>query len=526
VTTPDTNAHATHWATFAQDDWKATPNLTINVGLRWEYHPSFTDTFNNLAVFLPNTNTVVNGVNVHGSVVIPNGFVPYLNSVFADSIAPTPIITNTQAGLNSTLHTNDKTSFAPRVGFAWLPYGNSKTVIRAGYGKYIETILGTLASAAWGVPASDVGTFTNSVVNGVPTLSMPYPFPSNIAQPGSQTFSSSAEVHYKDPYVQQWNFTIERDLGFNTGLRVTYDGNHGHNLGYSVNLNQVMPNTVGYSVAKASAPYPLWAAVSEDLTGARSNYNAITVAGNKRLSHGLQFTSSYTFAKNLSDQAGYNPTAFGTQAGGRASDTYDLNLDYGNVAFTRRNRFLATFLYELPFGKKGMFLNKANSLVDGVVGGWQLSGVLLFQSGPFLTIVAPGADPAGNNAQNLTGPMRADIVPGVPLYPTNQSVTQWINPAAFVTPANNIGRIGDSPVGAVVGPGTQAVSLSLFKTVPIKENVRLQFGAAVANAFNHPNYAVPGNLSVGTSGFGSITNVQTQENGGPRSIMVTGRLSF
>jgi hypothetical protein len=355
---------------------------------------------------------------------------------------------------------------------------------------------------------------------------MPYPFPSNIAQPGSQTFSASGEVNYKDPFVQQWNFTIERDLGFNTGLRLSYDGNHGTNLGYSENLDQVAPNTVGYAVAKAGAPYPLWAGISQDETGARSNYNAVTIAGNKRFSHGLQFTNSYTFAKNLSDAPGYDPTAFGSQAGGRASDTYDLNLDYGNVAFTHRSRFLSTFLYELPFGKKGMFLNKANGFVDSVIGGWQLSGVVLFQTGPFLTIVAPGADPAGNNAENLTGAQRADIVPGVPLYPANQGVAEWINPAAFVKPANNIGRIGDSPVGAVVGPGTQAVSLSLFKTFSVLEKARLQFGVAAANALNHPNYAVPSNLSVGTSGFGSITNVQTQENGGPRSLMVTGRITF
>jgi len=251
--------------------------------------------------------------------------------------------------------------------------------------------------------------------------------------------------------------------------------------------------------------------IAQESNGARSTYNAVTIAGNKRFSHGLQFTTNYTFAKNLSDAQGYNPTAFGTQAGGTVSDIYNINLDYGNVSFTHRSRFLSTFLYELPFGRKGMFLNKANGLVDAVIGGWQLSGVMLFQTGPFLTVVAPGADPAGNNSENTSGAGRADIVPGVPLYPANQSVADWINPAAFVKPASNIGRIGDSPVGAVIGPGTQAVSLSLFKSFTIREKARLQIGGAAANAFNHPNYAVPGNLSIGTSGFGSIINVQSQE---------------
>jgi Carboxypeptidase regulatory-like domain len=526
VTTPDTNAHAFHYGAFAQDDWKATAHLTINFGMRWEYHPPFTDGFNNLAVFLPNTYNVINGVTVHGSVAVPNAFIPLVNPVFAGSIAPTPIIPASQAGLNSTLHTNQLTDFAPRIGFAWRPFGNDKTVVRGGYGKYIEAMLGTLASAAWGVPASDVGTFTNKIVNGKPILSMPYPFPSNLEQPGSQSFQLSGVVNYKDPYVQQWNFTLERDLGFNTGLRLSYDGNHGSNLGYTQNLNQVAPNTIGYSAASAGAPYPLWGYIAQEANGARSNYNAVTAAANKRMSRGLQFTSSYTFAKNLSNAQGYNPTAFGTQAGGTVSDIYNINLDYGNVSFTHSSRFLSTFLYELPFGKSRMFLNKANALVDGVVGGWQLSGVMLFQTGPFLTVIAPGADPAGNNSENTSGAGRADIVPGVPSYPTNQSVHEWINPAAFVKPANNIGRIGDSPVGAIIGPGTQAVSLSLFKTFSILEKARLQIGAAAANALNHPNYAAPGNLSIGTSGFGSITNVQSQENGGPRSLMVTGRLTF
>jgi hypothetical protein len=151
---------------------------------------------------------------------------------------------------------------------------------------------------------------------------------------------------------------------------------------------------------------------------------------------------------------------------------------------------------------------------------------MLFQTGPFLTVVAPGADPAGNNSVNTSGNGRADIVPGVPLYPDHQTLSAWINPAAFVKPANNIGRIGDSPVGAVVGPGTQAVSLSLLKGFQIREGMRFQIGAAASNAFNHPNYAAPSNLSVGTAGFASLTNVQTQEAGGPRSIQATARLSF
>jgi hypothetical protein len=526
VTSPDSNGHSIHYATFVQDDWKVTRRLTINYGMRWEYHPPFSDALNNIAVFLPDTYNVINGVTVHGSVAIPDKGVPLINPVFAASISPTPIVTASTIGLPQTLHRSDKTSFGPRIGFAWRPFADGKTVIRGGYGRFIESLLGTLTSAGWAVSASDVGSFTNSVAGGKPTLAFPYPFPANLAQNGSQSFQLSANVDYSDPYVQQWNLTVERDLGFNVGLRASYDGNHGSNLGYTQNLAQVAPNTIGYAKAAAGSAYPLWAYIAQESTGARSNYHAFTIAGNKRFAHGLQFTTNYSFAKNLSNGQGYNPTAFATQAGGTVTDIYNINLDYGNVAFTHTNRFLSTFLYELPIGRKGFILRNANGFVDRVVGGWQLSGVMLFQTGPFLTVVAPGADPSGNNSQNTSGAGRADIVPGVSLYPSNQGVGGWINPAAFVKPANNIGRAGDSPVGAAVGPGTQAVSLSLLKSVQLKEGLRLQFGVAASNALNHANYAVPSNLNIGTSGFSSLTNVQSQENGGPRSLMASARITF
>jgi hypothetical protein len=320
---------------------------------------------------------------------------------------------------------------------------------------------------------------------------MPYPFPSNLAQPGVQQFVSTTPVNYKDPKVDQWNFTFERDLGKNIGLRLSYDGNHGSDIGYTDNLDQVAPNTIGFAQAVAAAPYPLWAVIFDHRSGARSNYDAGTVEATKRLSRGLQFSSSYAFAKGLSNGQGFNPSGYTSQGGGTVSDIYNINLDYGVVPYIRSSRWLSTFLYELPFGRRGALLNGTNRFADAIVGGWQLAGVMVFQTGPYLTVVAPGVDPAGNNSVNVSASGRADIVSGAPLYPANRSIADWVNPAAFVKPANNIGRIGDSPIGAVVGPGTQAVSLSLTKTVVFGERVRFQIGAAASNALNHPNYAPP-----------------------------------
>ena len=523
----DENMYAHGFAAFAQDDWKITPRLTLNYGIRYEYHPAFNDHLHNTGVFLPNVYSVINGVAVHGEVAIPDAGYYLKSTLFAQSIAPTPVVTATQAGLPDNLHYADKLEFAPRVGFAYRVTGDGKTVIRAGYGKYIEEELATLAVAAGAVPESDVGTFTNTIINGIPTLKLSSPFPANLAQPGTQTFGSNAAIHYSDPYVQEWNFTIERDLGFSTGLRVSYDGNHGSNLGYAANIAQIPANTIGYAAAKAAgaSPYPLWNSLNTDMQGARSNYNALTIEAKKRMASGLQFSGSYSFTKNLSDGQGYNPTAFASEAGGQVTDINNINLDYGNVSFTHRNRFLATFLYDLPFGKQRTFLSSANRMLDAVVGGWELSGYYLIQTGPFMTVVCSSADPEGDGFPTVTGAGRCDRNAGVSTVPANQSIYDWINTAAYAVPPNNVGRGPTSPVGSAVGPGTNSLSMSLFKAFTVRENAHFQIGIAAANLLNHPNYAVP-NLTFGTAAFGTITNVQSQENGGPRTIQGTARFTF
>ncbi len=518
VLNPDSSGYAKSYAGYVQDDFKVTSRLTVNYGMRWEYHPMFNDRNSNTANFLPDYSSIQNGVSVHGAVVVADKAVPLINPAFAQSILPMQILTASQVGIPQSLRYSQKTDFAPRIGFAWRITQDGKTVLRGGYGKFIEAQLGNLLNAAWAVEASDLAAFTNSVSNGKAAYTFPYPFPSNLAQPGSQIFDLSSNLHYKDPYVQQWNLTVERDLGYQVGLRLSYDGSHGSNLGLTDNPDQVPANTAGFSAATKFAPYPLFNQIVEETNGGMSNYNAFTVSVNKRMSKGVQFQTSYNFAKNLSDNGGYNPSAFAGSGGGQTTDYFHPALDYGNVAFTRRQRFLTTFLYEVPALSK----NKALKLATG---GWELSGVLLYQPGPFLTVTASGADPSGTNFVNLNGNGRADIVTGASISPATRSITQWINPAAFAIPANNIGRFGNSPVGSVVGPGTQAVSLSLLKTFVITERVKMRFGAAASNAFNHPNYGSPG-TTLGTSSFGIISSLQSAEGAAPRSLQMSGRITF
>jgi hypothetical protein len=518
VIQPDSDGVAHSFAFYVQDDWKVTPRLTMNYGLRWEYHPMFWDRLENATNFLLDYSSIANGKRVNGAVVIYNNDAfKILNPDFATSIGNTPILTAKQAGIPESLRFSEKTDFAPRVGFAWRPTGDGKTVIRGGFGRFIEGPLGALLGAGYAIHSANQAFYNQSIVNGKPTLQFPYPFPAQLAQLGTQFFQQAGDINYKDPKVDEWNLTIERDLGFGTALRLSYNGSHGSELGRQGNADQLAPNSVGYTAGSPLLLYPDFGLVQIETNGGRSNYNGLTAAVTKRLSHGIQFQSSYAFIRNLTNAQGYNPTSFASEAGGLVTDLRDKQIDYGNVAFSRRHRFLSTFLYQLP--------SPRNSTLGQVLGGWQLGGVFLFQSGPFMTATVPGADPSGTGFPLLIGNGRADLNPGVSLYASNATPQHWLNSAAFAVPKSNIGRYPTAPVGNIVGPGTQAISMSLTKSVRIKESVRFQIGAQAANLLNRVNYAPP-NTTFNTAAFGTISNVQTAEGAGPRQIQITSRLTF
>lgn len=544
VVNPNTDSRAGAYAIFGQDDYKLSQSLTINYGLRWEYHPGFHDLNNNMVNFDPYYQNIVNGKNT-GAVIYQNpAELVNINPGFVQSIAPTPLILASQAGVGQSLRDASHRDFAPRIGFAWRVFNNNKTVLRGGYGRFIESLLSFSAIDGWSVGSSDVGNFANSVTNGVPQYTAPYSYPSNIAQPGSQFFDLAAEVHYKDPIVEEWDLTLEQDLGRGVGLRVSYDGNHGYNLPTATNADQPPANTAGFSAAstQASIPFPLMSYIATSNNLGFSNYNAGTISMKKR-SANFQFELSYTYTRDLSNVNGApvgSSASYANELGDTLSDPYHPGLDYGNVPYARRERVLATFLYDLPFGKGRTLLN-SSSILNSIVGGWELSGVLLFQSGPFLS-TSVTSDPSGTgyntygNLYALGG--RADTVPGVGPYQGqsthNWSTNYYINPAAFADPCATacqngtaIGRFGDETSGSIVGPGTQAVSLSLIKGFVIKERLRMEIGMQVANAFNHPNYAPPSNLTVNTpAGFGQLTSMQVAEGAGPRQLQLTGRLTF
>jgi hypothetical protein len=318
------------------------------------------------------------------------------------------------------------------------------------------------------------------------------------------------------------------------GVRFSYTGSAGRDLEAMIDQNQVPANTLGYAQVAASRPYPLWSILQSVANIAQSNYNSGTIELSRHTGKGLTYDASYTFTRDLSNDGGATPSAFAVAGGSFLTDRFHPGLDYGNVIYDRRHRFLATYLYDLPFGHGQPWLS-TGSLANALTGGWQLGGITILQSGPFLTPYQQSVDPANTNILTTVGQARTDQLTGVSLYAQHRTTAQWLNPTAFPylnlqnADGTGIGRFGNAPVGGVVGPGTANFSLSLMKRIALrggnKELGKFQFGVEAANAFNHRNYEPP-NMQVDSSGFGSITALQSAEGAGPRSLELSGRITF
>jgi hypothetical protein len=545
------------YSVYGQDDWKIAPNLTLNLGLRYEIHPPIRETHSNTAFFQPDYSSTASGQSVHGAVVVPSQqALSFRSNDFANAIAPTPILTAAQAGLPSALRYTDRTDLGPRLGFAWRPLGNDKTVLRGGWGRFIESPLGFSLVAGWAVHASYVATYTQDFdpnqATPTPLLSFADPFkPAAGSSTGTAGFYYAFPIHYKDPTVQQWNLTLEQDLGHGIGARLSYTGSHGKNLESMVDLNQVAANSIGYgNVSSAPAvdpaanacitdkgnlvsdhrPFPCWSVIQSVVNGAESNYGSGTAELSRHNGKSLTFDASYTFTRDLSNAGGATPNAFAVAGGTYLTDRFHPGLDYGNVIYDRRHRFLATYLYQLPFGKGRRWLS-SGGLVNRLAGDWQLAGVTILQSGPFLTPSEQSVDPANTNILTTVGQARPDQLKNVTLYAQHRTTSQWLNPAAFpyltLQDANGvgIGRFGNAPVGGVIGPGTANFSLSLMKDFALGEKSKFQLGVESANLFNHRNYEPP-NMQTDSGSFGAIGALQTAEGAGPRSLELSGRITF
>lgn len=544
---PQDNAGAMQTGLYLQDEWRMTERLTVNFGLRWELLPPMLDVHGNQANFDPQTNAMIVNKQLYSSLggpvlgflqgfnacnAAPPGFSAPADAGYAPSasLPCTAVVSNGQEGLPAGLRQLYTHDFDPRIGFAWRPFKDNKTVVRGGFGIFTVTNLGQLQNNNESNPDEDIHTFQNGVTNGVPLIQFPNTIAaSQLVQIGGGTIEMATDPHYRDPQSAQWNLTVERELTANTALRVSYVGMNSYRLNVSVNLNQIAPSTQPYvpsPFVDPRAPFQNWGIIYSTENLGFQNYQAMEVEVNHRTSNGLFFQANYTWAHDISDAQGDAPAGFGgeTNYGLAVVDRYALGLDRGNVAGARRQRFLLTGSYALPFGKGQRWLSSSRA-ASAVLGGWSLNTVTLLETGPYLTPTISCAFDQTNTDPIAAGSVcRPDLI-GNPI-PANRTPGNYFNLNAFAPTPLGAARIGNAGVGILEGPGTIAVNAGLAKVMLIREGLRMRFEATFTNALNHTNFAPPSTNVSSPSTFGVLDAAQTAENGGNRTGQLALRLDF
>ena len=537
---PNTNESAVHWAVYGEDTWQATSRLTVSFGLRWEVNPKMSEATGDIANFLP-----ING----GEVVVPNTLAatvsssPLLQANYNAflvsfnacqlptrnvSLACSNVLTATQAGLPSSLSDTYWHDFDPRISVAFRPFRDNKTVFRAGFGIFTNTMLGPFAYNNIGIPLGAPYTYSNNN-KAQPLFQFPATSPTNQAlQYGGSGFYDGENPRFKDPQTEQWNVTIERQLGSDTAVRISYVGMHSYRLNITEDYNAIPPSTQPYvpsPYVDPRAPYQNWIQLYNSENGGNASYHALVLDATHKASHGLHFQGNYTWAKDLSDAQGDAPGGFiaETLLFTPVADQFSLGLDRGNVAGMPRQRFLLTATYDLPFGP-GRNWKSQNKFVNGVLGGWSLNTITTVQTGQWLTpTISPTADQSNTNIVGRAGiTLRPDQIGN----PNIQSAgLQW-NIAAFGPTPTNAGRIGNAGVGILEGPGMIAVNAGLSKAFPIRERARMRFEATFTNVLNHTNFAPPATAISDPATFGALQSALPQGQGGNRTGQVALRLDF
>lgn len=535
VTGPRDDASGNQFGFYVQDEWRATDRLTINAGVRWELQPPFVDKNGIQANFDPLTNSIIINNRLANGLKPALAFLQSFNACTLPSrdmtLPCTNVITNDQAGLPAGLRQYYKHSIDPRIGVAYRPFKDNKTVIRAGFGIYTVTSLGQLQNNNESNPQASVHTFLNGIgPDGAPLFQFPNTLAaSQLSQLGGGTLEQATDPRFRDPQSAQWNVTVERVLTGSTSVRASYVGMNSYRLAETQNVNQIAPSAQPYvpsPFVDPRAPFQNWNVIYFTENGGFQNYQAMELQANHRSSKGLTFQANYTWAHNISNAQGDAPSGFQgeTRYGLAELDKYSVRMNRGNVAGTRRQRFLLTGSYELPFGK-GRSFSSSSRLVNGVLGGWSLNTLVLLQTGPYLTpTISPLLDQTNTNPTAAGSIVRPDLV-GNPI-PGHQTSSNYFDVNAFAPTPSGAARIGSAGVGILKGPGTIAVNGGISRVMSIREGLRLRFEATFTNALNHTNFAPPATNVSNPNTFGVLQSAQTAEYGGNRTGQLALRLDF
>lgn len=467
------------WEFYAQDTFQVNHKLTLNYGVRYMYQApwhvrdnrvSYLDLAHNKLALPENSSTVTT---------------PPL--AIASLMSAYPYETTQNAGWPTDYYIKDTNNWGPRIGFAYRPFSGNRTVIRAGWGIYYSFIPGFIGQHENIFnPPWRAGSSFNSALPGKPTapflpdLTFSNPFPTNAQSgPPSNPLIYMTQRNIVNPIVQQWNFTVEQQFGDNWAARASYVGAQTHHqLYYAGDINR--PGVQQPNVPlQQQRPYQPWGQINDTHTDGKVNFNQLQLELNKRFSSGFLMQAEYSFTHSRDN----TPLVGGVQ------NVQNYNADYGPTDSVPYHILTVNYLYDVPFGR-GRKYDLHNRIVDGVVGGWSISGITVYRTGtPFSVNFSVPSSIVGWWGG------RADAVAGGSVYSGQQSghdiVTgvQWFNPNAFMPPAP--WQWGNLQRNSIFGPGFWNWDIGLQKTFSVTENHRLQLRGDALNAFNHFNLGNP-----------------------------------
>ncbi len=505
---------SSQWAGYVQDDWKPIPKLTINAGVRYDLQWFEPGPYNQNALWVPSLSKVV----VFGS-SYPSAVIPQYQTLLVNNNLLT---LSSSAGISnnpfSFLGRPDK-NIAPRVGFAYQVAPN--TVVRGAFGLYFNLLPASYMGAMFGqLPFTASLTYTNTTpYNPASTFTMSNPF-NGTGNAGGRPGVNAAHP-LVTPYTEEYNLALEHQFGRGLDVRVGYVGQHNlkqNNYGgsgtYAPNLNFADPFDITKTAA-AQAPYPVLGTIPYNLDPLfHSTMNSLQVGVHKQYSQGIAFGAEYQWTRvlgteNLEDPSGKHPQD-----------------SYGNISGITPNVLQLNYSYALPMGKGHLLFANAGGLADEIVGGWELAGVVNWQSGqPFS--VSYTAAPSSAFPGVVSG--RANVKPGVPLYPANKTKAQWFNPAAFTPPTdasgNAGGAYGTSGYDMLWGPHFQDWDMNLKKNLRWGDHYNVQLRADSFNIFNHPNFATP-NANISNSNVGTVTGISGTPSYEARTLEFAAKFNF
>jgi Carboxypeptidase regulatory-like domain/TonB dependent receptor len=524
---------ANEFATYIQDDWRVSPRLTVNIGVRWEYFgPPHNFQPGLDANFFQGTNVTPIPLSVNPSV---NPFFPRDNGEFA------LFATGTVEQRNHNIWSKDLHNLGPRLGFSWDALGNQKMVIRGGYGINYDRIYNNVFENIRFNPPyfalGELGTWRGEadITPALQSTLVSFPFV------GTSTYLTSPltpELRAMDqnivtPYYEQAHFGVQYQLGKDMVVESNFVGTYGHKLAGILNHNTYDGR---YAGGDSTAVNPNFSAINFRTNCCDSNYAGWQTTFRKRFSNGLQFNANYTYSKAMDDLSDAF-TGKGT-AGGFPTDNWDPKLDYGLADFNVKHRVVGSFVYDLPFAKSNRWL-----------GGWNISGIVSVQSGADFSIddsqVDSNADGYNTDRAVYLGPGGISSTINHSTSPAkgylNASPTTWgmLNAASGVSgegtrfssvPCTANGGAwcnnGEMVRNTLIGPGFFNTDLGFSKSFKINERAGVKIEGNFFNILNHPNFETPSN-NLAAGNFGESTATFTnQQTGGPRITQLALRFDF